>query len=190
MASLKTEINLRPPEFQKQNEFYLPRVIKTVLVLIGIAALGCGIFYLEIYRAGAAAELSLLQLEVESLERRIETIRDLERELSEIKAVKELEEKLFAERHYWSNYLQEIDHVALGMVSLLRVEAPDSSTIFIFGEGEGMEAIASFAERISGLKFINKAELVSVKRLEQGRYSFQVIGEIVDKGEPVEDGEA
>lgn len=177
---MKTQINLRPPEFTRRHEFYLPRVFKVVFVGFLFFASVAGIFYLGVLHTTLETEVSLLRSEIGYLEKRVEDLRNLETDLDSLKARANFADDLLATSRSWSAYLDLLDNAAEGMVALSRVEALDVSPLFIRGVSEEMSLIVSFARALEGLDFIEKTELAFIERDAEGQFSFQITAELTE----------
>lgn len=171
---MKTEIDLRPPEFIKARRGV--RLRFTAALLLFTAA---GIVFL--YLSKAESRIEKLSLELDGLrtsnQMAAEQIAPLDLLKTEIRVLEEKENLntvLQEQRLPWSEILQSIITALPENFFLTAINFDDQNKLTAIASGPTLSEIAAFSQELCRLRFIRESTVRNIALEEGGHYRFSI----------------
>lgn len=172
------QINLRPLEFARQREFYLPRLIFVVGVIIYIFMVGsAGVFlHLEI----SSKEINLTSAKEEhktAMSEKEKAVEDLQL-IGELREKKRDLDKLLAIENNWHPYLDVIYRTAGGSVSIESFSGTDSGSFSFEAETQSLRRVADFLFTLQQTGEFARIQYSYIGKRDETLFNFRFEGQI------------
>ncbi len=185
---MKRQIDLRPREFVVAREFYFPRVLLIVAVILLVTAVAGGFGYLYVEKVETERELSRLTAEREEMQEQLEPLEEMERTLEEIEQRESLREEFEERRIAWSRYLTRILDVSGGETQVNQVSASrEGGGVSLSGRSDSMEEVALFVQDLEDMEFLEGASYESIVKEGEEEYSFSIVAVLENWAEEQEE---
>ncbi len=179
---MKTEINLRSKEFAIAKEFYWPRVLTTLTVIVLLATLAGGTLFLYLYEVNLESEISAMASKKDELEIKVKPVEQIEADIRSMKARSTLKIDLQKQVVPWSAYMAEIDAVAVaGGINIETLNCPTNGQVSIRGWSRSMRRVAAYTQELEELEFLQGVRFTNMNTSED-RINFDITAPILDGG--------
>lgn len=142
------KIDLRPPEFIKEREFYWPRLLMVVGIVFYGALLMSFFTYLGFWEGEEASKRSLLQGEYEQFCRERDRQEEEQALLMALGREKESLENLLARENKWHGYLENIFGSTRGEILIDGVKGDESGIFYLEGRARTLEGVAWYIDAL------------------------------------------
>lgn len=187
MVALKTEIDLRSPEFIAANRPFGAALIKKLLLVLGMLLL-VGLFYgAHYYHGYLQRELEKETATVQALREEVQPLLTLLEESALLKARSRLEQELLLAAEPVPERLLEARQLAWAhKLKVERVTAYRNGDIFLKGRGCDLQEIAAFNSALEAWPHISSAEVTTLSLDIDGDYHFAISAVGLKKGDQLE----
>ncbi|HHW74493.1 MAG TPA: hypothetical protein GX744_04475 [Firmicutes bacterium] len=146
---MKTAINLRTREFVIAREFYWPRLLITIAIILLIALFLSGSVSIYLYQAHLVVELERLVQDKNVLQSQVAPLEELEARISDLEDRKSLISDLESKLNHWSGPFGKVYEVASEYdFKLTSLSTASKGKLIIRGEGPTMRRIADFKQAL------------------------------------------
>lgn len=147
---MKTEINLRTREFVIAREFYWPRLMITLaLILLVVLILGGSIF-VYLYQMRLEVESKTLAQDKVALQKEAAPLEELELKISDLEKREKLAHSLESELEGWSGDFEKIYRQAgKDELEISSLETTPEGRVIIRGESKRMQRIVRFEQNLA-----------------------------------------
>lgn len=170
---MKTEINLRTREFAVTREFYWPRLLRTLAVILLVVLFLGGSLFVYLYQMQLAVANNYLAQEKASLQARVAPVEEMEAKIRDLEQRESLSGNLLKDVISRSAYFRRINRIARD--SNLRTSALEASgggLIRVSGNSETMRQVALFMQALEAEENISSAVYKNMTFVEDDRIDY------------------
>ncbi len=172
---MKTEINLRTREFTITREFYLPRLLTTLAVVLLLALLLGGSLFVYLYGMQLEVDHNYLLQEKTALLNSVAPIEEIELKTADLEKREKLAQVLSEEILPWSAHFKTIKRIAeensLGITSLA---AAGGGGVQITGVSPSMRNITLFLQALAANMDSSEAVCKYINYAGEGTFKYEI----------------
>lgn len=147
---MKTEVNLRTRKFVIAREFYWPRLMITLALVLLVTLLLGGSVFVHLYQMRLEVESKTLAQDKAALQKEAAPLEKLELKISDLEKREKLAHSLEGELEGWSGDFGKIYRQAgKDELQLSSLETTPEGRVIIRGESKRMQRIVSFEQNLA-----------------------------------------
>jgi len=187
VVALKTEIDLRSPEFIAANRPFSAALLKKLLVALGMLLLAVFLYGTHYYHGYLQRELEKETATVQALREEVQPLFALLEESALLKTRAGLEQELLLAAEPVPERLLEARQLARAHnLTVERAIADRSGDLFLKGRGRDLQEIAAFNSALEAWNHISSAEVTALSLDVDGDYRFAINASGLKKGDQLE----
>lgn len=154
---MKREINLRTREFVVAREFYLPRVIITLVLLGALALLIVASIFIIMHIQNQESQITFLGARKQELTVKVDPVRELKDEIAVLEVRANLKISLSENLYLWADHYRQFHRLASQRdIFLTYRNANQAGELIIRGRSGRMAPVASYLQDLDGIEEISK----------------------------------
>lgn len=181
---MKTAINLRTREFVIAREFYWPRLLITLAIILVVTLFLGGSVFVYLYRVHLEVETKDLLQDKAVLQKEVAPLKELEAKIGDLEKREKLGDALEEESITWSGLFETIYKLArANELQLTSITAAPEGNTNIRGESPSMRYIALFMQDLEEKQEGAAAVYRYMNYAKDGRFAFELELKMDDAGE-------